>query len=995
MREILAPGHIPLTVFLFLAALAAAAALFIPAAGATESQNAPPQVKGTIAIANGGQTGDQYLRPGDVIYFKVNLTKEVALITVTDEISQANHFHFRYDKFAAAGTQGHTPQKAVLTGVHLIGNPHLIYKHTIQQGFLSSGRSNHEGKLYFASSPAPAVTADLCQEPKGDSCVGFVFNAPADNSELDGAVQVAAGGPPNYTIGDGTFGTDLSQAHIANPNGSIYYEPGDKITIRTVYNLRIHPLSSAEMEGQGLGLRIGPNSATGTGNRTAPMVATGNFAGQGYVDYRYTVAVGDNDADGIKVWSLTGTYSICPERLGTGCPETQKASTPRPPGNGKILNARLLPTKLDLTNVPENRHFNLHAGLDVDIALATVTGTDPQYSDHIVLSKAMPEGLSIIPDTYNRMRLKGNPAYGQPSEEYKITYADVTGREASITIHIGVAGANPGVMELRNAPQDHAVIWYKHELATKEPFGLPAVTGRHTAPVTYRLTQADGNATLPGWLIYTQTSSTTPGQLAIATTTTEEVRVSLKLTATDSSTPTPQQAVWNFTVETEETPPIEFSRLTDGRYDFVAYVDNPAERSLPLQTIRTHPTNAVTYRLLAETGTGFSADALPSWITYATSTGNPAGTVSVKAGTGEGSVRLRLEATSVFYGDVATLDYTVSVAARADLDVDHDGLIEVSTPEQFMLMELDPDGDGLVSGADAARYYGSAGFPDIRNNPTGCPGNACAGYELTRDIDLTGKELGDGLSSYADHWQTVFDGKGFKITGLSIASTSTGETGLFEYIGSSGTVRNLGVKGAQVRGNATIGVIAGVNLGTINNVYVEDGIAAAAYNIAGLIAGQNGRLYRGAIQAGSISNFWATGAVSAANHGPGSAVGMNYGTVSNGWTDGFTEGRIPLGNANLGYSIIAGYSNGGTVNNVREIHGNAATAGSTAYKKVVTEEALARTNASDANFAKFWPAAVWEYGDDCQKPVLKSGGHTAAKQSAVQGSACPPPAAAE
>ena len=139
MREILAPGNIPLTVFLFLAALAAAAALFIPAAGATESRNAPPQVKGSIAIANGGQTGDQYLRPGDAIYFKVNLTKEVALISVTDEISQANHFHFRYDKFAAAGTQGHTSQKAVLTGVHRGTNPHLIYKHTIQQGFLSSG----------------------------------------------------------------------------------------------------------------------------------------------------------------------------------------------------------------------------------------------------------------------------------------------------------------------------------------------------------------------------------------------------------------------------------------------------------------------------------------------------------------------------------------------------------------------------------------------------------------------------------------------------------------------------------------------------------------------------------------------------------------------------------------------------------------------------------------------------------------------------------------
>lgn len=66
IREILAPGNIPLTVFLFLAALAAAD-LFIPAAGATESQNAPPQVKGPVAIANGGQTGDQYLRPGDDI----------------------------------------------------------------------------------------------------------------------------------------------------------------------------------------------------------------------------------------------------------------------------------------------------------------------------------------------------------------------------------------------------------------------------------------------------------------------------------------------------------------------------------------------------------------------------------------------------------------------------------------------------------------------------------------------------------------------------------------------------------------------------------------------------------------------------------------------------------------------------------------------------------------------------------------------------------------
>ena len=142
----------------------------------------------------------------------------------------------------------------MLTGVYTdTRHPHRIYKHTIQQGFLSSGRVNYEGKLYFAASSAPAVTADLCQEPKGDGCVGFVFNAPVDNSELVGAVQVAAGGTLNYTIGDGTFGTDLSQSHIANPSGSIYYEPGDKITIRTVYNLRIHPLSSAEMGGRGWG----------------------------------------------------------------------------------------------------------------------------------------------------------------------------------------------------------------------------------------------------------------------------------------------------------------------------------------------------------------------------------------------------------------------------------------------------------------------------------------------------------------------------------------------------------------------------------------------------------------------------------------------------------------------------------------------------------------------------------------------------------------------
>ena len=63
------------------------------------------------------------------------------------------------------------------------------------------------------------------------------------------------------------------------------------------------------------------------------------------------------------------------------------------------------------------------------------------------------------------------------------------------------------------------------------------------------------------------------------------------------------------------------------------------------------------------------------------------------------------------------------VQASTDVDIDNDGLIEISTLEQLDLMRYDLAGTSL------------------NGDSTGCPATGCNGYELVADLDFDTNEM--------------------------------------------------------------------------------------------------------------------------------------------------------------------------------------------------------------------------------------------------------------
>lgn len=123
----------------------------------------------------------------------------------------------------------------------------------------------------------------------------------------------------------------------------------------------------------------------------------------------------------------------------------------------------------------------------------------------------------------------------------------------------------------------------------------------------------------------------------------------------------------------------------------------------------------------------------------------------------------------------------------------------------------------------------------------------------------------------------TFDGQGYAISELNINIKAAGDLrgGLFGYIGKSGMVKNLGVKGGTISVVSTdsytfAGGIAGENEGTISNCYTDVTVGGASNNSEdsyGGIVGYN---------RGTITHCYATGAVTSIGYAGGIA---GYGDI--------------------------------------------------------------------------------------------------------------------
>ena len=149
--------------------------------------------------------------------------------------------------------------------------------------------------------------------------------------------------------------------------------------------------------------------------------------------------------------------------------------------------------------------------------------------------------------------------------------------------------------------------------------------------------------------------------------------------------------------------------------------------------------------------------------------------------------------------------YTVSLAAAKDLGytIESNGSYTVTSA------------DGLMNIAELV----NGGKSDIN-------------ITLDTDIDLTGKNWTPIGTNYDNSYKGTFDGGGHTITGLTV-TTYDKYAGLFGWLNSAGTVKNVVMEGVQITNNHSSGFAGGVvgnSWGTIENCSVSGSVNGEVYD---------------------------------------------------------------------------------------------------------------------------------------------------------------------
>ena len=255
-------------------------------------------------------------------------------------------------------------------------------------------------------------------------------------------------------------------------------------------------------------------------------------------------------------------------------------------------------------------------------------------------------------------------------------------------------------------------------------------------------------------------------------------------------------------------------------------------------------------------------------------------------------------------GFPALVDVTINVTNvvegatdSVDYDSDDDGLIEVDSLSKLDAMRYDLDGDGVST---AAGYLAAFTTPAVG---MGCPvtdhdGDAntpdqptCTGYELTADLDFNTDKTGSSAavvdssdaywnggagwapigsdSSASTRYNAVFDGDGHTISNLFISRNSTNHVGLFGATSATSAIRNVGLEGASVTGNAYTGALIGQAYGAVEAAYSTGSVNGNGY-VGGLVASLSGG-------SSSIQRGYSTASVTGSTGRIGGLVGSSSG----------------------------------------------------------------------------------------------------------------------
>uniref|UniRef100_UPI002FBE0288 beta strand repeat-containing protein n=1 Tax=Azorhizobium caulinodans TaxID=7 RepID=UPI002FBE0288 len=260
-------------------------------------------------------------------------------------------------------------------------------------------------------------------------------------------------------------------------------------------------------------------------------------------------------------------------------------------------------------------------------------------------------------------------------------------------------------------------------------------------------------------------------------------------------------------------------------------------------------------------GSALTLSAYGSIAVNASITGGTGSSILLRAdntGTGTGTVTFGTGATLSAGGGVSIFYNPSSFAAPTD----YSARVASGTLTAYMLVNTVQD------------------LQDMNTNLNGI-------YALGRDIDAsatTGWNGGAGfapIGSTSSYFYGTLDGQNHIISGLFINRGGQIGVGLFSDLGPGAKVFNLGLVGGSVTGNIAVGSLAGVNHGTLTNVYASTTVSGSD-QVGGLIGANTA----------TITGAYATGAVSGDTN-VGGLVGMNAHGAGN-WTisDAYATGAV-------------------------------------------------------------------------------------------------------
>ena len=176
---------------------------------------------------------------------------------------------------------------------------------------------------------------------------------------------------------------------------------------------------------------------------------------------------------------------------------------------------------------------------------------------------------------------------------------------------------------------------------------------------------------------------------------------------------------------------------------------------------------------------------------------------------------------------------------------------------------------------------------------------------LTNNIDLTGIDWTPIGKDDNKAYTGTFDGNGKTITGLTVTGSDQ-YAGLFGYIGSGGTVKNVVLEGVQIESDNSSGYaggVAGDSWGTIENCSVSGSVSGTTF-AGGVVGSQRGGSITGCNSSATVKGVIFAGGIAGETNSGASLTGC-YATrdvtVENDGTNNSHAGGV------------VGYNGGGTL----------------------------------------------------------------------------------